>query len=115
MPDRRLAADAAFIAKWCAAFFDQGQALLQPDAQPRAGAYRAVLAAIGHDPDFRALTSESGRHLLLSVPRDPLEAIAEGLPALGIPAGQKGRSWKSWWPACPAGRAISYWLVKAIE
>lgn len=84
-----LPADAAFIAKWCAAFFDQGQAS-SPMPNRELGLYRAVLAAIGHDPDFRALTGESGRHLLLSVPRDPLEAIAEGLPALGIPAGQEG-------------------------
>ena len=84
-----LPADAAFIAKWCAAFFDQGQAS-SPMPNRELGLYRAVLAAIGHDPDFRALTGESGRHLLLSVPRDPLEAIAEGLSALGIPAGQEG-------------------------
>ncbi|MDT0575970.1 DUF2309 domain-containing protein [Croceicoccus sp. F390] len=78
-----LARDAALIAKWCAAFFDQGQAT---SAMPhrQLGLYPAVLALIGHDPDFRALTGAAGQELLLSVPRNPLEAIAEGLCQLEI-------------------------------
>lgn len=83
-----LPADAAFIAKWCAAFFDQGQAA-SPMPNRNLGLYRAALAAIAHDAEYRALTGESGRHLLLSVPRDPLEAIAEGLVALGILPGEE--------------------------
>lgn len=81
-----LAPDAAFIAKWCAAFFDQGLAA-SPMPNRSLGLYRATLAAIAHDPEYRALTGESGQRLLLSVPRDPLEAIAEGMAALGIHPG----------------------------
>lgn len=83
-----LPADAAFIAKWCAAFFDQGQAA-SPMPNRELGLYRAALAAIAYDAEFRSLIGDSGQQLLLSVPRDPLEAIAEGLVALGIHSGQE--------------------------
>jgi uncharacterized protein YbcC (UPF0753/DUF2309 family) len=83
-----LSPDAAFIAKWCAAFFDQGQAA-SPMPNRELGLYRAALAAIAYDAEFRSLTGENGQQLLLSVPRDPLEAIAEGLVALGIHPGQE--------------------------
>lgn len=83
-----LSSDAAFIAKWCAAFFDQGQAA-SPMPNRELGLYRATLAAIAYDAEFRTLTGESGQQLLLSVPRDPLEAISEGLVALGIHPGQE--------------------------
>lgn len=83
-----LPGDAAFIAKWCAAFFDQGLAAV-PMPNRELGLYRATLAAIAYDPEYRALTGEVGQALLMSVPRDPLEAIAEGLVALDIPAGQE--------------------------
>jgi uncharacterized protein YbcC (UPF0753/DUF2309 family) len=76
--------DVAFLAKWCGAFFDQGLAAM---AMPHRdlGLYRAVLAMAGHDADFRALTGASGATLLLTVPRDPLAAIAEALHDLGVP------------------------------
>lgn len=83
-----LAPDAAFIAKWCAAFFDQGQAAC-PMPHRELGLYRAILAALAYDSEFRALTAEAGQQLLLSVPRDPLEAIAEGLVALGVHSGKE--------------------------
>ncbi|WP_339710009.1 DUF2309 domain-containing protein [uncultured Sphingosinicella sp.] len=83
-----LTPDAAFIAKWCAAFFDQGQATF-PMPRRELGLYRATLAAIVYDAEYRALSGELGEKLLLSVPRDPLEAIAEGLAALGIPPGKE--------------------------
>ena len=73
----------AQTAKWCAAFFDGGQAA-SPMPNRSLGLYRATLAAIAYDPEFRALAGETGQQLLLTVPRDPLEAIAEGLVALGI-------------------------------
>ena len=79
---------AGFIAKWCAAFFDQGQAA-SPMPNRELGLYRAALAAIAYDPEFRALTGATGQQLLLSLPRDPLEAIAEGLVALGIDHGDE--------------------------
>lgn len=83
-----LSPDAAFIAKWCAAFFDQGQAA-SPMPNRELGFYRATLAAIAYDPQFRALTGQAGQQLLLSVPRDPLEAIAEGLVVLGVQPGHE--------------------------
>lgn len=80
--------DAAFLAKWCAAFFDQGQTV-SPMPNRVLGLYRATLAAINYDAEFRTLTGEAGQRLLLSVPRDPLEAIAEGLVALDIKPGKE--------------------------
>lgn len=80
------AADTAFLAKWCAAFFDQGQAAV-PMPRRELGLYRAVLAMAGHDPEFRALAGAAGEQLLLTVPRDPLEAVAEGLALLGVARG----------------------------
>lgn len=83
-----LSPDADFIAKWCAAFFDQGRAA-SPMPNRELGLYRSVLAMAGHDPEFRRLTGDIGQKLLLSIPRDPLEAIAEGFAALGIRHGQE--------------------------
>ena len=83
-----LPADAAFVAKWCAAFFDQGQAAC-PMPHRELGLYRAVLAIAGHDPAFHALAAHAGAQLLMTVPRDPLDAIAEGLAALGVAEGQE--------------------------
>lgn len=84
----RLPRDAAFIAKWCAAFFDQGHAA-SPMPHRELGLYRATLAALAYDAEYRALTGETGQTLLLSVSRDPLNAIAEGLAALGIAPGEE--------------------------
>lgn len=80
--------DAAFIAKWCAAFFDQAQAF-NPMPNRQLGLYRATLAALGYDAEFRRLTGVRGQQLLMSVPRDPLEAIAEGLVACGVLPGDE--------------------------
>lgn len=77
-----LAADAAFVAKWCAAFFDQSiSAIAMPNRG--LGLYRAVLALARHDREFATLAGEQGQTLLLTVPRDPYEAIAEGLAECG--------------------------------
>ena len=81
-----LGADGAFVAKWCAAFFDQGQAAWTMPHRGL-GLYRAVLALAGHDPEFHALTGSAGRQLLMTVPRDPLDAVAEALAALAVPDG----------------------------
>lgn len=69
---------AAFVAKWCAAFFDQAISA-SPMPYRDLGLYRAVLSLARHDADYAKLTGEAGRTLLLTVPRDPYEAIAEGL------------------------------------
>lgn len=84
-----LSADAAFIAKWCAAFFDQGQAS-NPMPNRELGLYRATLAALAYDAEFHRLVGSGAKQLLMSVPRDPLEAIAEGLTAIGILSGDEG-------------------------
>lgn len=78
-----LSPDAALLAKWCGAFFDQGQAV-SPMPHRALGLYPAVLALLGHDPHYAHLAGEQGARLLLTVPRDPLTAIAEGLDALEI-------------------------------
>lgn len=80
------APEVAFLAKWCAAFFDQGQAA-NPMPNRALGLYRAVLALLPYDAEFAALTGPAGRQLLLTVPRDPLDAVGEGLAALGIAPG----------------------------
>ena len=81
-----LSPDAALIAKWCAAFLDQGQATCaMPHRQ--LGLYRAALAALPHDRQFAALAGARGQALLLAVPRHPLAAIAEALVALDIAPG----------------------------
>ena len=82
-PERRagLGSDAAFIAKWCGAFFDHGMTAM-PLPNRDLGLYRAVLAMAAYDPDYRTLTGARGAALLLSVPRDPLEAISESLASL---------------------------------
>lgn len=83
-----LSADAAFIAKWCAAFFDQAQAS-NPMPNRALGLYRATLAALAYDAEFRRLVGPCAKQLLMSVPRDPLEAIAEGLAAIGVLPGDE--------------------------
>lgn len=81
-----LGAAEAFVAKWCAAYFDQGSAAsTMPNRE--LGLYRAVLALVPHDRDFHRLAGLAGQHLLLSVPRDPHDAIAEGLVAAAVPEG----------------------------
>ena len=76
---------AALIAKWCAVFFDQGQAACAMPGRDL-GLYRAVVALIGHDRDYRRLAGDVGQRVVHCVPRDPLDAIAEGVEALKIPS-----------------------------
>ncbi|MDE2410300.1 MAG: DUF2309 family protein [Sphingomonadales bacterium] len=80
--------DVAFLAKWCAAFFEQGVAA-SPMPHRALGLYRAVLALAPHDPAFHALAGEAGARLLLTAPRQPLDAIAEALAALKVRQGQE--------------------------
>jgi uncharacterized protein YbcC (UPF0753/DUF2309 family) len=81
-PVRPLSPAAAFIAKWCAAYCDDGAALAMPGRE--LGLYGAVLRAAEADPEFRALAGPGWRDLLAGVEREPLAAIASGLTALGI-------------------------------
>lgn len=82
-------ADATFIAKWCAAFCDRGQAA-SPMPLRHLGLYRAVLALAPHDAEYARLAGPAGLDLLHQVPRDPLEAIAEAIAVLDIPAHEAG-------------------------
>lgn len=77
VPDR--AAD--FVAKWCAAFSDTGNAAL-PMPGREAGLYRAVLGLLPHDRDFDALAGPKKAKMLGEVSRDPVIAIADGLEAV---------------------------------
>jgi uncharacterized protein YbcC (UPF0753/DUF2309 family) len=77
----------AFVAKWCAAFFDGGVAS-SPMPHRELGLYRAVLALAAYDPDFLEIAGNEGQQLLLTVPRDPLAAIAEGLAEMGMSQGE---------------------------
>lgn len=78
----RLSPDAAFIAKWCGAFFDQSISAV-PMPNRELGLYRAVLSLARHDTEYTKLAGDKGQTLLLTVPRDPYEAIAEGLAQCG--------------------------------
>jgi uncharacterized protein YbcC (UPF0753/DUF2309 family) len=85
LPPRAPHPAAGWVAKWCAAFFDQGQAASAMPGRDL-GLYRAVLALLPHDRQWRALAGLDGARLIDVVPRDPLEAIAEALEALDIDA-----------------------------
>ena len=89
-PPRAVAEDRGMdlVAKWCAAFFDGGTAAVAMPGRSR-GLYRAVLALIGHDAQFTAMAQGAPRALLAEVPRDPVDAVAQGLSVLGIDEGER--------------------------
>jgi uncharacterized protein YbcC (UPF0753/DUF2309 family) len=64
----------AFLAKWCAAFFDQGVAAMPMPGRER-GLYAAILDLALDDPDFSALAGDEAEELIEGMPSDPLEAI----------------------------------------
>jgi len=86
---------AAWVAKWCAAFFDQGQAASAMPGRDL-GLYRAVLALLPHDRQWHALAGAQAARLIDVVPRDPLEALAEALEALGADADAAERLLAAW-------------------
>jgi len=64
----------AFLAKWCAVFFDQGVAAMPMPGRER-GLYAAILDMALDDPDFAALAGDEAEALVDAMPSDPLEAI----------------------------------------
>lgn len=76
------------VAKWCAAFFDGGTASVTMPGRAK-GLYRAVLALIGHDAQLTALAQGTPRALLAEVPRDPIDAVAQGLDVLAVAEGER--------------------------
>lgn len=85
--DRPILADrpADFVAKWCAAFFDTGNAAL-PMPGREAGFYHAVLGMLPYDGEFAALAGPKSAAMLGEASRDPVIAIAEGLEAVASDA-----------------------------
>lgn len=72
------------ISKWCAAYFDQGQASWQ---SPSRGLppYKAWRASMRHDRNPEVMGLRGFRAAVAGLPDDPIEAIARIVWDLGIP------------------------------
>ncbi len=81
-PTVQSAAD-GFVARWAAAFFDRGAALVAMPGRDR-GLYRAVLDIASHDPDLAIVGGRNAAETLRQLPTDPLEAVADALGALDV-------------------------------
>jgi uncharacterized protein YbcC (UPF0753/DUF2309 family) len=72
------------IAKWCAAYFDEGQASWQlPDRN--LPPYSAWRAAMRHDRNPEAMGISGFRAAIAGLPDDPVDAIAAVVEVLGTP------------------------------
>lgn len=72
------------ISKWCAAYFDEGQAAWKSpwrDMTP----YAAWRAAMAYDRDPEAIGLKGFRHTIGALPTNAMQAIADVLERLGIP------------------------------
>jgi uncharacterized protein YbcC (UPF0753/DUF2309 family)/NADH:ubiquinone oxidoreductase subunit 5 (subunit L)/multisubunit Na+/H+ antiporter MnhA subunit len=72
------------ISKWCAAYFDEGQASLRlpwRDLRP----YSAWRSAMVHDRNPEMMGLKSFRKTVAALPERPIDAIAAVVNALGIP------------------------------
>jgi hypothetical protein len=73
------------ISKWCAAYFDEGQAAWRlPSRNLRP--YPAWRAAMRHDRNPAAMGIRGFRAAVAALPDDPVAAITEVVERLGIPA-----------------------------
>jgi uncharacterized protein YbcC (UPF0753/DUF2309 family) len=73
------------ISKWCAAYFDEGQAAWKaPSRNTRP--YSAWRQAMRHDLNPEIMGIKSFRNTISALPDDPLEAIRLIVETLGIPA-----------------------------
>ncbi|MFZ4380664.1 MAG: YbcC family protein [Sandarakinorhabdus sp.] len=72
------------ISRWCAAYFDEGQASWQ---MPQRGAspWAAWRDTMRHDRNAEAMGIKGFRRIVASLPDDPLAAIALIVGAIGIP------------------------------
>ena len=72
------------ISRWCAAYFDEGQALWQMPSRD-AGLYRSWRMAMVYDRNAEAMGIGGFRNVVAAMHEDPIEAIAEIIATLGIP------------------------------
>ncbi|MBL0406220.1 DUF2309 domain-containing protein [Microvirga aerilata] len=72
------------ISKWCAGYFDEGQAIwpMPVRAQGRYAAWRAT-AQFDRNPEMMGI--RGFRRLIVGLPADPVEAIGHVVAQLGIP------------------------------
>lgn len=85
--DRQVARTAFMIeeiSKWCAAYFDEGQASWRPPARDLSP-YAAWRASAAHDLNPETMGVEGFRATIAALPADPVEAIAEVVQKLGVP------------------------------
>ena len=73
------------ISRWCAAYFDEGQAVWRPPSR-RLGLYAGWKAAMAHDRNAEVMGIRGYRATVAAAPDDPRAAIADVVEALGIPA-----------------------------
>ena len=97
--DRQVARTAFMIneiSKWCAAYFDEGQASWRPP-QRDLSPYAAWREAMAHDLNPEAMGVQGFRATVAGLPADPAAAIAEVVTRLGVP-----------------GRAVEDYLHRAL-
>lgn len=75
------------ISKWCAAYFDEGQAAW-PAPWRTLGLYEAWRCSARFDGNARAMGVKALAETVASLPEEPLDAIAEVLDRLEIPPDQ---------------------------
>jgi uncharacterized protein YbcC (UPF0753/DUF2309 family) len=73
------------ISRWCAGYFDEGQASWQMP-QREAGPWAAWRETMRHDRNAEAMGIRGFRALVASLPADPVAAIDHIVTAIGIPA-----------------------------
>ncbi|MGL4314924.1 MAG: YbcC family protein [Sphingomonas sp.] len=72
------------ISRWCAAYFDEGQAVWRAPSR-RLGLYAGWKAAMAHDLNAEAMGIAGFRATVAATPDDPRAAIAMVVEALGVP------------------------------
>ena len=73
------------ISRWCAAFFDEGQAVWRAPSR-RLGLYAGWKAAMAYDRNAEMMGVRRFRETVAAAPAEPRAAIAVVIEALGIPA-----------------------------
>jgi len=72
------------ISRWCAAYFDEGQASWQMP-QRTAGPWAAWRETMHHDRNAEAMGIKGFRRIIADLPADPVAAITLIVEAIGIP------------------------------
>ena len=73
------------ISRWCAAYFDQGQASWQMPVR-HMSPWAAWRESMRHDRNAEALGVKDFRRIIADLPADPVAAIGLNVEAIGIPA-----------------------------